>query len=149
MSSQLTQFQAHKLFEISCWQDVMLIFSKGHSSGMGDNVKERNKCVYCYTPGKRRVGRMEKCFLILFFSWLEQPKCIFLALNMCRPHTFCVYIGLRKLKLLFTCEIFAFYLFFVPSLICFGKFEEKVYSRVGGDRENRSGYRKHNYFFFA
>ena len=69
-----------------------------------------------------------------------------LTLNMRRPHTFCVYIGLRKLKLLFTYEIFAFYQFLGCFVNIFWKIRgNKLQS--GGFKEDRSGYSKHKYFF--
>ena len=63
-----------------------------------------------------------------------------LALNMRRPHTFCAYIGLKKLKLLFTCEIFAFYQFLDRFVNSFWKIRGKSLQSVG--------YSKHNYFLF-
>ena len=74
-----------------------------------------------------------------------------LTLNMRRPHIFCVYIGLRKLKLLFTCEVFAFYQFLGCFVNIFWKILGKKYS-LGGFREDRSGYSKHflfSFFFFC
>ena len=67
-----------------------------------------------------------------------------LTLNMRRPHTFCVYIGLRKQKLLLTCEIFAFYHF----LGCFVFLENSGKQlQSWGFGKDRSGYSKHKYFF--
>ena len=57
-----------------------------------------------------------------------------LALNMRRPHTFCVYIGLRKIKLLVTCDIFAFYQFWGCFVIFFFLIRGKKFTvrgRVG------------------
>ena len=70
-----------------------------------------------------------------------------LTLNMRRPHTFCAYIGLRKLKLLFTCEIFAFYLFVGCFVNIFWKIQGKKL-QLGGLREDRAGNSKHKYLFF-
>ena len=65
-----------------------------------------------------------------------------LTLNMRRQHTFGVYIGLRKLKLLFTYEIFAFYQFLVCFVNIVWKIREKKYSRgVNRFREDQSGYK--------
>ena len=36
---------AQKFFEISCWQDFILNFSKGHNSRKGDNSDKKKKCV--------------------------------------------------------------------------------------------------------
>ena len=56
------------------------------------------------------VGRKTVVLFYFFFlAWTTQLH--IMTLNMRRPHTFRVYIGLRNLKLLLTCEIFAFYQF--------------------------------------
>ena len=69
------------------------------------------------------------------------------AVIMLHQHTFCVYKGKRNLKLLTTCEVFvgALTVFILLCKYCFENME-KLYSR--GFREGRSGYSKHNFFFY-
>ena len=92
-------------------------------------------------------------FLLFFFFFFttQTTEMHILAVIMLHQHKFCVYKGKRKLKLLITCEIFVL-LALEQFLFCFvniffWKCGKKVYSR-GGFREGRSGYSKHNFFFF-
>ena len=137
------------------FRDILLtrfhsdFFKGGISLEMEPRPNKKNKCVYCYTPGKRRVGRMENFFFfifIFFLTWITHMH--IMALNMRRPHTFCVYIGLRTLKLLLPCGIIAFYQIWGCFVnIFWGKIRGKIL-QSGGFGEDRSGYSKHNFFFF-
>ena len=44
---------AQILFEISCWQDFILIFSKGHNSRKGDN-SDKKKIWVSYSAGEEK-----------------------------------------------------------------------------------------------